>query len=130
MTPGTTMDNYKRILRISIIIPVYRSESTIRPLVEKILEESCLNICEILLVNDASPDNTGSVCRALVHDYPRVLRVIELSRNFGEHNAVMAGLKICRGDVAVIMDDDFQNPPSEIIRLVECIQNGKHDVVY
>jgi len=115
---------------ISIIIPMFRSEGTIYSLVETLLSEKSLKIFEVVLVNDASPDNTGEVCRGLVSNYHGKIRLIELSRNFGEHNAVMAGLNQCRGDLAVIMDDDFQNPPYEITSLVNELKTNKYDVVY
>ena len=65
-----------------------------------------------MLVNDGSPDDSGTVCRELAaHD--RRIRFLDLARNFGEHNAVLAGLNHCSGEAAVILDDDFQNPPSK-----------------
>lgn len=115
---------------ISIVIAVYKSAGTIGSLVEKILEEPGLNVGEIILVNDASPDNTGAVCRDIVASFRGRVRLVDLARNFGEHNAVMAGLTHCRGDIAVIMDDDFQNPPSEIKLLVDKLLAGQYDVVY
>jgi len=115
---------------ISIIIPVYKSAGSISSLVKKLLNEVDLNILEVLLVNDASPDNTDEICRDLVSNYHGKVRLVELARNFGEHNAVMAGLNHCRGNMAVIMDDDFQNPPSEIILLVNELISQGYDVVY
>jgi undecaprenyl-phosphate 4-deoxy-4-formamido-L-arabinose transferase len=83
---------------------------------------------EIILVNDGSPDNSAAVCRELADDFEDV-RFVNLSRNFGEHNAVMAGLHHVTGDCAVIMDDDFQNPPGEVVKLVEELRRG-YDVVF
>jgi undecaprenyl-phosphate 4-deoxy-4-formamido-L-arabinose transferase len=83
---------------------------------------------EIVLVNDGSPDNSAEVCRRLAQSIHRV-RFVNLSRNFSEHNAVMAGLNYCSGDFAVIMDDDFQNPPSEVTKLVDEALKG-YDVVF
>jgi len=114
---------------VSIVIPVYKSEKTIGPLVESMLSEFDQNNVEIVLVNDGSPDNSSKVCRRLLQRHPDMVRLIELSRNFGEHNAVMAGLKYARGDCAVIMDDDFQNPPSEVQLLLDTLEQG-YDVVY
>ncbi|MBI5814385.1 MAG: glycosyltransferase family 2 protein [Nitrospinae bacterium] len=116
---------------ISIVIPVYRSELSIGPLVDRLMEEpSIKKQIEVVLVNDGSPDGSGRVCREITAKYPGRTRLIELSRNFGEHNAVMAGLRHAKGDAAVIMDDDFQNPPSEVSLLIEEMEKGGHDVVY
>jgi len=118
-----------RTLRLSIVIPVYRSETTIA-LLTRLLVAEFASACdlEIVLVNDGSPDNSAEVCRSLANEIPQVC-FVNLSRNFGEHNAVMAGLNRATGDCAVIMDDDFQNPPSEVWKLVDEIQNGR-DVVF
>lgn len=84
---------------------------------------------EIVLVNDGSPgDDSDEVCARLAAGDPGV-RFVDLSRNFGEHNAVMAGLRHASGDVAAIIDDDFQNPPSEVLRLLDKLEQG-YDVVY
>ena len=84
---------------------------------------------EVVLVNDGSPaDNSAEVCEDIARSNSKV-RFVNLSRNFGEHNAVMAGLNYCTGDAAVIMDDDSQNPASEVIKLVDKLNEG-HDVVY
>jgi len=117
-------------MKLSVIIPVYNGAQTIGPLVEAVGREvGPRHELELVLVNDGSPaDNTAEVCAALAARDPRV-KFIDLSRNFGEHNAVMAGLNYCTGDAAVIIDDDFQNPPSEILRLVDKLAEG-HDVVY
>jgi undecaprenyl-phosphate 4-deoxy-4-formamido-L-arabinose transferase len=115
--------------RVSIVIPVYRGAHTIGPLVERLEQElRPHHDLEIVLVNDGSPDDSGTVCRRLAQSRPYV-RFLDLARNFSEHNAVMAGLNHCSGDCAVIMDDDFQNPPSEVNKLVDELDRG-FDVVY
>lgn len=82
-----------------------------------------------MLVNDGSPaDNSAEVCDRLAASDPHIC-FVDLSRNFGEHNAVMAGLNYCTGEAAVIIDDDFQNPPEEIARLLDKLREG-YDVVY
>ncbi|HZN41551.1 MAG TPA: glycosyltransferase family 2 protein [Planctomycetota bacterium] len=119
------------IRKLSVVIPVFRGASTIGPLVERLEADDLLlkeRELEIVLVNDGSPDNSGAVCRALANARPHV-RFIDLSRNFGEHNAVMAGLNHCSGDAAVILDDDFQNPPCEVRKLVDKLGEG-FDVVW
>ena len=118
------------IEKVSIIIPVYNSSETISLLVGKIQEEiKIYKELEIVLVNDGSSlDNSSEVCEGIACTNPTV-KFINLSRNFGEHNAVLAGLNFCTGDCAVIMDDDFQNSPKDVYKLVDEIVNG-NDVVF
>jgi polyisoprenyl-phosphate glycosyltransferase len=117
-------------MRLSIVIPVYNGAKTIGPLVQALEGELGSQFdLEIMLVNDGSPrDNSAEVCADMARTDARI-RFVNLSRNFGEHNAVMAGLNYCTGQAAVIMDDDCQNPPSEVIKLVNGIKEG-YDVVY
>jgi len=117
-------------LRLSIVIPVYRGSETISPLVERLIRELGEILTQIVLVNDDSPDDSDLVCRSIVERYPDRVRYLRLGRNFGEHNAVMAGLNHADGDYFVVMDDDFQNPPEEVIRLVEHAVSYGFDVVY
>ena len=83
-----------------------------------------------MLVNDGSPDNSGDVCKMLVQSATVPLTYIEHARNFGEHNAVMTGLRHARGAYVITMDDDLQNPPEEVIRLYDHARLGNWDVVY
>ncbi|MFM1800926.1 MAG: hypothetical protein RJA81_278 [Planctomycetota bacterium] len=117
-------------LGISIVIPVFRGEHTIARLVEHLFGNLGDDLQEIVIVNDDSPDQSDAICRKLVEQYRPKLTYIRLGRNFGEHNAVMAGLTHSRGDFCVIMDDDFQNPPEEVKKLVEFARSGDFDVVY
>lgn len=79
---------------------------------------------------DGSPDDSLAVCRALAERITVPLTVVDHARNFGEHNAVMTGLRHARGDYVVTMDDDLQNPPSEVLRLLEHAQRTGADAVY
>ena len=115
---------------ISIVIPVYNAEATVGMLCDAMIDDlGTYYDLQIVLVNDGSTDHSCVVCRSLHERHPKVVDCITLSRNFGEHNAVMAGLHYAEGEYTIIMDDDFQNPPSEVRKLVEEIKNG-HDVVY
>ncbi|WP_420154012.1 glycosyltransferase family 2 protein [Siphonobacter sp.] len=114
---------------ISVIIPVYKSETTIAPLVERILSTLRTYRMEIVLVNDGSPDHSEAICTELAERFQHV-KFISLRRNFGEFNAVMCGLHYATGRYCVMVDDDFQNPPSEILKLVAEAERGQYDVVY
>ena len=116
--------------KVSILIPVYNSEKTIVDLCKCLMEMfSGYQDFQVVLVNDGSHDNSGKLCRQLCDDYPEILTYVELARNFGEHNALMAGLNHVAGDYCVIMDDDFQNPPEAVKKLTDEIRKG-YDVVY
>lgn len=115
---------------VSIVIPVFNSEATIGRLVGELVAE--LNNSyrlQIVLVDDGSTDGSAHECQRIQSRNPDVVDFVTLSRNFGEHNAVMAGINCAEGDYCVIMDDDFQNPPGEVHRLIDEIRKG-HDVVY
>ncbi|WP_259015745.1 glycosyltransferase family 2 protein [Emticicia fluvialis] len=114
---------------LSVVIPVYRGEKTIAKLVAKLHDELKHLDFNIILVNDGSPDNSEKVCLGLAKVYEKV-HFISLRKNFGEFNAVMCGLNYVNGNYAVIIDDDFQNPPSEILKLLTKAQEGDYDVVY
>jgi undecaprenyl-phosphate 4-deoxy-4-formamido-L-arabinose transferase len=115
---------------LSIVIPVYRGASTIGRLVEALSQLRPAGGLEIILVNDGSPDDSGDVCRRLAETATVPLTYIEHARNFGEHNAVMTGLRYARGAYVINMDDDLQNPPEEVVRLYDHARLGGWDVVY
>ncbi len=118
-------------LFVSVVIPVYRGMDSVPALVERLvasLQEQYR--LEIILVNDDSPDDSERVCIEVQRRYPETVRFFSLAHNVGEHNAVMAGLNQSCGDWAVIMDDDFQNPVSEVLKLIEYAAGHDCDVVY
>ncbi len=120
----------KRDFKVSIIIPLYNSEKTIGQLVEELIKTLKDYNFEIVLMNDCSRDKTHEICLHKFGTYPEFIRYFKLSRNFGEHNAVIAGLNQATGDYAIIMDDDFQNPPEELPRIIEYMLENKFDVLY
>ena len=124
---NTSLRNYK----LSVLVPVYNSEDTIGELIDVLEHElrPCVNLWEIILVNDNSIDQSHERILEAIDRYPDLIKYIRLYRNFGEHNAVICGLNQVTGDSVAILDDDFQNPPIEIIGLVEELQKG-YDVVY
>lgn len=121
----------KKDVKVSIVIPVYRGEHSIGPLVDELFSSlNPLYNLEVVLINDNSPDNSEKVCESIFHKYPETVRFYSLAKNVGEHNAVMAGLNQATGDFMVIMDDDFQNPISEVIKLLEYATTHDCDVTY
>jgi undecaprenyl-phosphate 4-deoxy-4-formamido-L-arabinose transferase len=115
-------------MRLSVCIPVYNGARTIGPLVEAVQAACASYDLEVVLVNDGSADDSEQVCMAIA-DSKDFVTAISLRRNFGEHNAVMCALAHCTGDYAAIIDDDFQNPPEEIEKLLAEARKG-FDVVY
>jgi glycosyltransferase involved in cell wall biosynthesis len=115
---------------LSIVIPVYNGASSIAELVGALEQLSIEGGHEIVLVNDGSPDNSFEICRALI-DHARVpITLVSLARNYGEHNAVMAGLHHVSGAHVITMDDDMQNPPEEVDRLLAFAQRSGKEVIY
>ncbi|WP_245704574.1 glycosyltransferase family 2 protein [Belnapia rosea] len=115
---------------LSVVVPVYRGAATVGRLVEALSALRPEGGLEVVLVNDGSPDNSGEVCRALAATATIPLTYIEHARNFGEHNAVMTGLRHARGAYVITMDDDLQNPPEEVLKLYDHARLGGWDVVY
>ena len=123
------MDTYRREVDLSVVVPVYRCMDCIGPLHDrlKLVLEKVPGSHEIVFVDDRSPDGAWSALEALAQSDPTV-RAIRLSRNFGQHAAITAGLAECSGRQAVVMDCDLQDPPEEIPRLLEKAREG-HDIV-
>jgi glycosyltransferase involved in cell wall biosynthesis len=115
---------------LSIVVPVYNGATSVPVLVEALAKLEVPGGLEIVLVNDCSPDNSLEVCRDLCRRMQVALTVVNLARNFGEHNAVMAGLSHARGEYIINMDDDLQNPPEEVVRLWQYARDNAYDVVY
>ena len=115
---------------LSIVVPVYRGAATVGKLVEALSRLTPEGGIEIVLVNDGSPDNSGDVCRELVQTATVPIVYVEHTRNYGEHNAVMTGLRHASGSYVITMDDDLQNPPEEVIKLYDHARLGNWDVVY
>lgn len=117
-------------IQISIVSPVYRAEKMVHMLVERIVKSvsTITEDFEIILVNDASPDASWSV---IEHECAQDKRVkgINLSRNFGQHYAITAGLHYAQGEWVVVMDCDLQDRPEEIPALYQKAQEG-YDIVY
>ena len=124
------MSEAARKYALSIVIPVYRGAASIGIVVDALAGLQIAGGHEVILVNDGSPDNSADICRQLSARTDLPVTFVNLSRNFGEHNAVMAGLRHVRGDYVITMDDDLQNPISEVAKLFEHARDGGWDVVY
>jgi glycosyltransferase involved in cell wall biosynthesis len=116
--------------RYSVVIPVYRSAAIVGETIDRTaaaLDREGLDY-EIVLVDDGSPDGTWAVLEKKARENPRVV-AIRLMRNYGQHTALLCGLRHATGDYAITMDDDLQNPPEEIRHLVDKAKEGDHDLV-
>jgi undecaprenyl-phosphate 4-deoxy-4-formamido-L-arabinose transferase len=120
----------RRAPGLSVVVPVYRGAATIRQLVEALAQLHPEGGMEVVLVNDGSPDESGAICRSLVRTAGVPIVYVEHARNFGEHNAVMTGLRHASGAYVITMDDDLQNPPEEVLKLYDHTRLGGWDVVY
>src|SRR5437868_13557430 len=115
---------------LSLVIPVYNGSRTIGPLVEQAIKIFGSTSVEIVLVNDGSEDDSEKVCAELAEKFPQNVVFVHLSRNFGEHSAVLAGFTQSRGRYIAVLDDDGQNPPEEVIRMLDELKRKNYDVVY
>ncbi|MBG0827857.1 glycosyltransferase family 2 protein [Planomonospora sp. ID67723] len=118
-------------MNISVVIPCYRSAKTIPDLVSRlvpVLRDISVRH-EIILVVDGSPDGTWKVAKTLTRQIDTV-RAIRLSRNYGQHNALVAGIREARFDVVVTMDDDLQHLPEQIPLLISALEGDRLDLVY
>ncbi len=114
---------------ISLVIPVYNEEGNLEKLMERIrpVMTAMERPYEVVLVDDGSRDQSLQILQGLAQS-PEV-RVVELTRNYGQHAAILAGFSIVRGDIVVTLDADLQNPPEEIPRLIATMEEGGFDVV-
>ncbi len=115
-------------MKLSVVIPVYNAEQSIAELVKHLYNTLNGIDFEVILVNDGSQDKSEQVCEKLAEENNSV-KFISLRKNFGEHNAVLCGLNFTKGEYIAVIDDDFQNPPAEIIKLLNEAEKG-FDVVY
>lgn len=118
-------------IQYSVVVPVYNSEGSLKTLHRRLagVFNSLNGTWELILVNDCSRDKSWSVCREIAGGDSRVT-AINLTNNFGQHNATMCGLAYAEGEYAITMDDDLQHPPEEIKKLVKMVNAGDYSVVY
>ena len=118
-------------MKLSLIVPVYNSSNILGELTDRISssmkKNKLINNFEILLINDFSQDNSWEVIKSLAFKY-KFIKGINLTKNFGQHNAIMAGLNYCTGERVITLDDDLQHPPEFIINIYDKLDN--FDVCY
>lgn len=117
--------------KISVVIPCYKSAKTIGDVVAEllsVLEQSNRFEYEVILINDGSPDDTFAVIKVLAQNNPHILAV-NLSKNFGQHSALMAGYARVTGDYILGIDDDGEHDPSEMFKLIDKLEEGGYDYV-
>jgi undecaprenyl-phosphate 4-deoxy-4-formamido-L-arabinose transferase len=117
---------------LSVVIPVYHAAGHLDALVAQlfpVLERSALSY-EVIFVDDGSTDDSWQMLKRIQGERPERVVAVQLMRNYGQHNALMAGFRHCRGDLILTMDDDLQHPPEEIPKLLEAIRARDLDLVY
>lgn len=117
--------------KYSVVIPIYRSERTLRMLRDRInaVFKKIGQSYELILVEDCGGDGSWEIMKQLHRLHPEV-KIVRLTRNFGQHNALICGFSLARGEYIITMDDDLQNPPEEIPKLIDAIDVSENDVVY
>ena len=117
-------------VRYSVVIPVYNSKLTLEKLSDRLrtVFETISEDFEIIFVDDGSQDGSWQKLKEMRNKDNRI-KIIQLMRNFGQHNALMCGFNFVSGDYVITMDDDLQNPPEEIPKLINKISEG-YDIVY
>jgi undecaprenyl-phosphate 4-deoxy-4-formamido-L-arabinose transferase len=114
---------------VSVVIPVYDEEANLPHLFERLRPamKRTGKRYEVIFVDDGSRDNTLSILKGFLI-YPEV-KVVELTRNYGQHAAIFSGFSVVRGDIVITLDADLQNPPEEIPNLIRVMEEGNYDVV-
>jgi glycosyltransferase involved in cell wall biosynthesis len=115
----------------SIIIPVFNSASCLQETVQKVIVavEKLQKEYEIILVDDGSRDNSWQIIKQLKSTNQHIIG-IKLSKNFGQHNALLCGLKACSGNYIITLDDDLEQQPEDISKLYDKLVTGNFDLVY
>ena len=116
--------------QLSIVIPLFNAALSLPALCRELSALEIAGGHELILVNDGSRDETEAIALKLTRESSARITFLSLSRNFGEHNAVLAGLRASTGRYVVTMDDDLQNPPSEVLKLLAIAESERRDVVY
>ncbi len=124
------MSQDKTEIDLSIVIPVFNGSATITKLVDEIVKLDLGEPIEIILVNDGSSDQSSEICQNIIKTALIPITLIEFTKNFGENNAILAGMREALGNFIVTMADDLQHSPKDIPKLVSLARNRNFDVVY
>ena len=121
-----------RQVEYSVVVPVYNSKDTLRELYDRISKtfESSIKTYEVIFVEDGGQDTSWDVLDSLKAEFPEHITAIKLNKNYGQHNATICGFQFASGDYVITIDDDLQNPPEEIPKLIEVLEAQDPDVVY
>ncbi|MRR15811.1 MAG: glycosyltransferase [Deltaproteobacteria bacterium] len=116
-------------VQISVVIPVYNEEANLTALMKRLLPvmRGTGKLFEVILIDDGSKDNSLQLLKEFTAN--PFVKVVELTRNYGQHSAIMAGFSVVEGDIVITMDADLQNPPEEIPNLIRVMEEGSYDVV-
>lgn len=116
---------------LSIIVPCYNEEATLLLFVQAVEEvnQEMQQELEYIFVNDGSKDQTLQVIKELYHQYPKSIRFISFSRNFGKEAALYAGLQAAKGELITVMDADLQDPPELLPEMLRLIETGEYDCI-
>ena len=128
--PQTNSDSISLPTGITVIVPVYNSQETLNALLDRMtpMLQETQSVFEVILVNDGSRDKSWSVIENLKGKYPFIV-AYDMMRNYGQHNALLCGIRNARFDKIVTLDDDLQNPPEEVPKMLAKLAEG-FDVVY
>lgn len=119
------------MMKLSIIVPVYRGGNILKLLLQKINETlSNTDDYEILFVCDHCDDLSLKVIRELKNEFPMIVRTFLFGRNYGQHRALQFGFGQAKGEFIITMDEDLQHDPADILKLAEKQKEGDHDLVY
>lgn len=119
-------------IEYSVVIPVYNSAPMLQELLRRLQQvfSRMSSTFEVIFIDDASTDNSWQMLVSLKEADPRSVKIIQLARNYGQHNATLCGLRFCMGRYVITMDDDLQHRPEDIPLLAEKLHSSRADVVY
>ena len=119
-------------LDLSVVVPVYNSADTLAELLKRLSRvlDTITQRYEVILVDDGSQDDSWLVMQSLQSTYGAHMVTVQLMRNYGQHNTLMCGLAMAKGAFVVTIDDDLQNPPEELPKMLDHIKQAELDLVY
>jgi len=119
-------------IQYSVVIPVYNSQHTLTELFSQLKKtfENIKKDFEVIFVDDGSTDKSWEILNQLQKEHPDIITAVKLSKNFGQHNATICGFSFAKGQWIITLDDDLQNPPGEITKLIDTAESSRSDIVY